>query len=58
MDELKWKYLLRSAVRGKNIMMTGPTGCGKTLAAQSLVKSLNRPDSGSRQVFAAADRNR
>ena len=24
--------------------MTGPTGCGKTLAAQSLVKSLNRPD--------------
>ena len=44
MDELKWKYLLRSAVRGKNIMMTGPTGCGKTLAAQSLVKSLNRPD--------------
>jgi nitric oxide reductase NorQ protein len=44
MDELKWKYLLRSAVRGKNIMMCGPTGCGKTLAAQSLVKSLNRPD--------------
>ena len=44
MDELKWKYLLRSAVRGKNIMMVGPTGCGKTLAAQSLVKSLERPD--------------
>ena len=43
-EELKWKYLLRSAVRGKNIMMTGPTGCGKTLAAQSLVKSLKRPD--------------
>ena len=43
-DLLKWKYLIRSAVRGKNIMMTGPTGCGKTLAAQSLVKSLNRPD--------------
>ena len=44
MDALKWKYLIRSAVRGKNIMMTGPTGCGKTLASQSLVKSLNRPD--------------
>ena len=43
-EPLKWKYLLRSAVRGKNIMMCGPTGCGKTLAAQSLVKSLNRPD--------------
>jgi hypothetical protein len=43
-EGLKWKYLLRSAVRGKNIMMTGPTGCGKTLAAQSLVRSLKRPD--------------
>jgi MoxR-like ATPase len=43
-EDLKWKYLLRSAVRGKNIMMTGPTGCGKTLAAQSLVRSLKRPD--------------
>ncbi len=32
MKELKWKYLVRSAVRGKNIMMTGPAGCGKTLA--------------------------
>jgi len=43
-ESLKWKYLIRSAVRGKNIMMTGPTGCGKTLAAQSLVRSLKRPD--------------
>lgn len=43
-EGLKWRYLLRSAVRGKNIMMLGPTGCGKTLAAQSLVKSLKRPD--------------
>lgn len=43
-EQLKWKYLLRSAVRGKNIMMVGPTGCGKTLAAQSLVRSLKRPD--------------
>jgi nitric oxide reductase NorQ protein len=43
-EPLKWKYLLRSAVRGKNIMMTGPTGCGKTLASQSLVRSLKRPD--------------
>ncbi len=43
-SDLKWKYLIRSAVRGKNIMMVGPTGCGKTLAAQSLVRSLKRPD--------------
>ena len=44
MKELKWKYLVRSAVRGKNILMTGPAGCGKTLAAKSLVDSLSRPD--------------
>ena len=33
MTELKWKYLLRSAVRAKNIMMTGPAGSGKTMLA-------------------------
>ena len=44
MTELKWKYLVRSAVRAKNIMMTGPAGCGKTMAAKSLVKALDRPD--------------
>ena len=44
MNELKWKYLIRSGVRGKNIMMTGPAGCGKTMAAKSLVNCLDRPD--------------
>jgi nitric oxide reductase NorQ protein len=44
MTELKWKYLVRSAVRAKNIMMTGPAGCGKTMAAKALVKALDRPD--------------
>ena len=44
MKELKWKYLVRSAVRGKNILMTGPAGCGKTLAARSLVGAMSRPD--------------
>jgi len=44
MGELKWKYLIRSAVRGKNIMMTGMTGCGKTMAAKALVNALDRPD--------------
>ena len=44
MTDLKWKYLIRSAVRAKNIMMTGPAGCGKTMAAKALVKALDRPD--------------
>ena len=44
MTELKWKFLIRSAMRGKNIMMTGPSGCGKTMASKSLVRALKRPD--------------
>ena len=43
-SELKWKYLIRSAVRAKNILMRGPSGCGKTMAAKALVTALNRPD--------------
>lgn len=41
LSDLKWKYLMRSVVRGKNIMMTGPSGCGKTLAVQSVATALN-----------------
>lgn len=41
MSDLKWKYLVRSVLRGKNIMMTGPSGCGKTLAAQTVAKVLS-----------------
>jgi len=43
MSDTKWKYLVRSAVRGKNIMMVGPAGCGKTQAAKSLPEATNRP---------------
>jgi len=42
-DNTKWKYLVRSVYRGKNILIVGPTGCGKTLAAQSVAKALDRP---------------
>ena len=37
--ELKWKFLIRTALRGKNIMMTGPSGSGKTLAVKSIAKA-------------------
>jgi nitric oxide reductase NorQ protein len=41
MDSLKWRYLMRSVLRGKNVMMTGPSGCGKTLAAQTVASVLD-----------------
>ena len=41
-NENKWKYLVRSVLCGKNIMMTGPAGCGKTMVAFSLSKALGR----------------
>ena len=44
MSDIKWKYLMRCTMRGKNIMMTGPAGCGKTMAAKSVVNALDRPD--------------
>ena len=40
MKSLKWKYLIRNILRGKNIMMTGPAGCGKTMAAKAAANSL------------------
>ena len=43
MTDLKWKYLVRSALRGKNIMMVGPAGCGKTEAAKALPAATDRP---------------
>jgi len=43
MSDVKWKYLVRSAVRGKNIMMVGPAGCGKTQAAKALPAATGHP---------------
>jgi MoxR-like ATPase len=36
MSDLHWRYLLRSVAKGKNTLLTGPAGAGKTLAIQSL----------------------
>lgn len=44
MSDIKWKFLLRSILRGNNIMMTGPAGCGKTFAAKAAREALSRPD--------------
>ncbi len=41
-SDLKWKFLIRSAVRSKNIMMLGPSGSGKTFAVRELAKALDR----------------
>lgn len=42
-NELKWKHCLRTIVRGKNVMITGMQGSGKTLFATSAAKSIGRP---------------
>lgn len=44
LDDLRWKYLIRSVLRGKNVMMIGPARCGKTKAAQAVAKALKRED--------------
>lgn len=33
-SDLKWKYLVRAVLRSKNIMIIGPSGCAKTMAAR------------------------
>jgi len=43
-SDTKWKYLVRSVVRGKNILMVGPTGCAKTLAAQTVANIIGKPE--------------
>lgn len=42
-SDLKWKYLVRGVLRGKNIMIIGPSGCAKTMAARCVANVLKRP---------------
>lgn len=44
LDPLRWKYLIRSVLRGKNVMMVGPARSGKTKSVQAVAKALNRED--------------
>lgn len=43
MEELTWRFLVRNVLRGKNILLVGPAGCAKTMAAHSVVDALKRP---------------
>lgn len=42
-SNLKWKYLLRAVLRGKNVMIVGPSGCAKTMTARCVATYLGRP---------------
>lgn len=39
-SDLKWKYLVRTVVRSKNLMIIGPSGCAKTMAARCVAEAL------------------
>jgi nitric oxide reductase NorQ protein len=43
LSDLKWRYLVRSVIRGVNIMLLGPAGCGKTTAVATVAKAMDRP---------------
>lgn len=41
-QDLTWKLICRNIVRGKNIMLTGPTGTGKSQTAFAAAKAMDR----------------
>lgn len=40
--DLTWRFLCRSVMRGRNILLTGPTGCGKSQTAFAVANGLDR----------------
>jgi len=41
-SDVKWKYLVRNILRGKNILMTGPSGSGKSVSAKAAANAMGR----------------
>jgi len=43
MDDLSWRFAVRTVLRGKNMNIVGPKGTGKTVLAFTLAEVLDRP---------------
>lgn len=42
-SSLKWRHAIRESLRGNDLIVTGPSGTGKTLLVIEVVKALGRP---------------
>jgi len=42
MEDLNWKFICRNVYRGANMLLTGPTGTGKSQTAIAVAKALGR----------------
>lgn len=42
MEDLNWKFICRNVYRGRNMLLTGPTGTGKSQTAIAAAKALGR----------------